>query len=166
MKRGPRPSKWRRSASADFSAFFARRSELLPSLPDEEPLAEATGAGLKWIFTGMGTESTQVGVAHCGSVRNVALGVTGALLALGTGQSPNEGSCERYWVLRDVEVPESTPLAIARVRGGTGDAQLRLEDDTIIWCSAHHCRPWQPLDEAPTARPSFAARPPQPQSSL
>ena len=115
MKRGPKPSKWRRSASANFSSFFARRSELLPSLPDEEPLAEATGAGLKWIFTGMGAESTQVGVANGGSVRIVALGVTGALLALGTGQSPNEGTCERCWVLKDVEVQSSRCRSLSRM---------------------------------------------------
>ena len=82
MKRGPKPSKWMHGASAGFAAYFARRSEPLPSLPDEEPLAEVTGAGLKWVFTGMGAESTQVGVASGGSVRNVAFDVTGALLAL------------------------------------------------------------------------------------
>ena len=32
-----------------------------------------------------------------GSVRNVALGVTGALIALGTGQHPGEGTCEQYF---------------------------------------------------------------------
>ena len=90
MKRGPKPSKWARGASAGFDLFFARRSDPLSSPPDEEPLAEVTGAGLKcWIFTGTGTESTQVGVAIGGSVRNVALGVTGALLTLGTSALGN-----------------------------------------------------------------------------
>ena len=167
MKRGPKPSKWARGASAGFDLFFARRSDPLSSPPDEEPLAEVTGAGLKcWIFTGTGTESTQVGVAIGGSVRNVALGVTGALLALGTGQSPNEGTCERYWVLNDVEVPEGTPLAIPRVRGATGDAQLCLADGTNLWCLAHHCRPWQRSDKAPAARPTSPSPPLQPPPSL
>ena len=46
MKRGTKPSKWTHGASAGFAAYFARRSEPLPSPPEEKPLAEVTGAGL------------------------------------------------------------------------------------------------------------------------
>eukprot|EP00966_Prymnesium_polylepis_P066004 1531422-Prymnesium_polylepis.1 len=77
MRRGPKPTMWRDAASAGFAAHFARRSEPL-NLPEEAPLAEATGAGLRWIFTGFGTR--QVRIASGGSVRNIALGVTGTLL--------------------------------------------------------------------------------------
>ena len=124
MKRGPKPSKWRGTVSAGFEAFFAQRSEPLNLQPDEEPLVEATGAGLKWLFSGLGNEPMQVQVVTGGVVRNVALAVTGMLVALGCGQNLGEGTCERYWVADEVEVPEGTPIATPRVRGGTGDLQL------------------------------------------
>ena len=88
MRRGPKSSRWRKGASTGFAAYFARRSEPLNLQPEEEPLAEATGAGLRWILTGMGEESTQVRSATGGSVRNVMVGVTGALIALGHGERP------------------------------------------------------------------------------
>ena len=79
--RGPKPSRWRANASIGFEAYFGRRSEPLNEEPDDEPLAEATGAGFKWLFSESGGEPRQVSSASNGSVRNVALGVTGALLA-------------------------------------------------------------------------------------
>ena len=99
-------------------------------------------------------------------VHNVALGVTGAFAALGIGAMPGDGTCERYWVENEVEVQEGGPHAVARVRGGTGDVQLRLPKGTTVWCSGHHYRPWQlsdgPLsdDEAPS--PPIVSPPPQP----
>ena len=36
--------------------------------PDEEPLVEATGAGLKWLFSGLGNEPMQVQVVTGGVV--------------------------------------------------------------------------------------------------
>ena len=54
------------------------------------------------------------------------MGVTGAFAALGTGAMPGEGTCERYWVVRDVEVQDGVPHAVSRVRGGTDDVKLRL----------------------------------------
>ena len=167
MRRGPKPTKWRDAASAGFAAHFARRSEPL-NLPEEAPLAEATGAGLRWIFTGFGEESRQVRIASGGSVRNIALGVTGTLLALGNGETPGEGTCEAYYVAADVEVAADTPGAARRVRGGTGDLHLRLADGRTVWCTAHHCRPWQPSDGDETEsemRPSSPAPPLQPERS-
>eukprot|EP00966_Prymnesium_polylepis_P016341 376648-Prymnesium_polylepis.1 len=63
MKRGPKPTKWTKGATKGFAAFFARRSEPLNSPPEEAPLAEVTGAGLKWLFSQIGEEPTQVRVA-------------------------------------------------------------------------------------------------------
>ena len=62
-----------------------------------------------------------------GLVRNVALGITGALVASGSGTVPGHGTCERFWVNPDnlLEVPEGTPQAVAQIRGGTGDLLLR-----------------------------------------
>eukprot|EP00966_Prymnesium_polylepis_P224419 5191031-Prymnesium_polylepis.1 len=59
-RRGPIPTKWRAGAGARFDAYFARRTEPLNSAPEEEePLAEATGAGLRWVFHEFGEETTQ-----------------------------------------------------------------------------------------------------------
>ena len=106
-------------------------------------------------------------------MRNVALAVAGMLVALGCGQNLGEGTCERYWVADEVEVPEGTPNATPRVRGGTGDLQLRLASGSTVWCTSHNCRPWQqsdddaidstPVDEQ--SRPSSAAPPMQPDQS-
>ena len=82
-------------------------------------------------------------------VRNVTLGVMGALLALGIGQEPGEGTCEEYWVVGDLSVPQGTPRAERRVRGGTGDLKLCLPTGEELWCSSHHCRPWRQSDEVP-----------------
>jgi len=163
MRRGTKPSKWKKGASVGFAAYFARRSEPLNLPPEEEPLAEATGAGLKWIFTGFGDETTQVRATSRAPIRNVVLGVTGALIALGHGETPGEGSCEAYYIIDEVEVAAGTPGAVRRVRGGTGDLQLRLADGRTVWCSSHHCRPWQPPDDnaiGPDAQPASPAPPP------
>ena len=91
------------------------------------------------------------------------LGVTGALIALGHGETPGEGSCEAYYIIDEVEVAAGTPGAVRRVRGGTGDLQLRLADGRTVWCSSHHCRPWQPPDDnaiGPDAQPASPAPPP------
>ena len=95
--------------------------------------------------------------AQGGPVRNVVLGITGVLAALGNGQEPGVGSCHSYWVDHsDLEVLEATAGAVRRVRGGTGDLQLRIADGTFVWCTAHHCRPWRLEDGEPLA----AASPP------
>jgi hypothetical protein len=168
--RGPKPSKWTHSSRARFIDFFARRSGEPLNMAESEapPLFEASAAGRKWLFTGFGDgEPTQVQAALNAPVYIVAMGVTGAFAALGTGAVPGEGTCERYWVVDEVEVQEGVPLAMSRVRGGTGDLQLQLPNGHVFWCSGHHCRPWQlsdePLssDEAATTAP---ARPPSPQS--
>ena len=97
--------------------------------------------------------------AQGGPVRNVVLGITGVLAALGNGQEPGVGSCHSYWVDHsDLEVQEATAGAVRRVRGGTGDLQLRIADGTFVWCTAHHCRPWRLEDGEPLA----AASPPVP----
>jgi hypothetical protein len=77
-----------------------------------------------------------------GAIRSVVLGITGLLVALGFGQAPGEGTCEQFFVLEQEEVPEGTAGATPRVRGGTGDLQLRLADGSCAWFSARHCRPW------------------------
>jgi hypothetical protein len=152
-----------------FLGHFARRSKPLNMAESEAPpLFEATAAGRKWLFTGFGDgEPTQVQAALNAPVHNVAMGVTGDFAALGTGAVPGEGTCERYWVVDEVEVQEGVPLAMSRVRGGTGDVQLRLPNGRVFWCSGHHCRPWQlsdgPLSDAEAATPA-PARPPSPQS--
>jgi hypothetical protein len=163
----------RAPGSEGFVSFFALRSEPLNVQPEEEPLTEATGAGLRWIFTGLGEDPTQVRATSGGSVRNVALGVTGTLVALGAGQNPGEGTCEQYWVVDEVEVPDSTPHAQRRVRGGTGDLQLRLASGSTVWCTSHHCRPWQrsdgdavdPSASLAKSRPSSPAPPLEPEHS-
>jgi hypothetical protein len=135
---------WRKEAQAGFEAFFARRSEPLRDARDEveSPLTEATGAGEKWMFCEFGNQPTQVCSGTGASVRNVVVGITGALVLMGCGQQPGEGTCERYAVLNEMEVPDGTPGAQYRVRGGTGDMQLRLASGKLAWYTSQHCRPW------------------------
>ena len=155
-RRGPKDKRWTKAVRASFADFFAKRSEPLnPAEKEAAPLVEATGAGLSWLFLSFGDEPTQVRAAEGGPVRNIILGITGALAALGHGQAPGVGSCHEYWVdASDVEVPEATAGAVRRVRGGTGDLQLRLADGTAVWCTAHHCRPWRLEDGEPLAAAS------------
>ena len=156
-KRGPKDKKWTKTAACAFADHFAKRSEPLPAAEslNESPLIEVTGAGLKWLFSSCGSEPTQVRAAEGAPVRNIVLGITGALLAIGVGQEPGIGTCHAYWALDNLEVPEGTTGAVRRVRGGTGDLQLRLAEGTSTWCSGHHCRPWEIGDGElpPTAAP-------------
>ena len=150
MRRGPKPTRWTTGAQTGFAAFFARRSEPLYTAPDDEaaaPLIEVTQAALKWMYTSFGNEPEQVCVATGGSVRSVVIGVTGALVMLGSGQIPGDGTCEQYWVLNEVEVPEGSLHALPRVRGGMGDLKLRLPSGATMWCTCHHCRPWKADDD-------------------
>ena len=177
-RRGPKDKRWTKAVRASFADFFAKRSEPLnPAEKEAAPLVEATGAGLSWLFLSFGDEPTQVRAAEGGPVRNIILGITGALAALGHGQAPGVGSCHEYWVdASDVEVPEATAGAVRRVRGGTGDLQLRLADGTAVWCTAHHCRPWRledgeslaaaspPLLTVPTREEPPSPSPPPPRS--
>ena len=94
-RRGPKPSKWKKTVASGFEAFFARRSEPLDAAAEEEPLVEASSTGSKWLFSFLGDEPVQVSAAIGGRVRNVALGVTGALIALGVGATPGDGTCEK-----------------------------------------------------------------------
>ena len=51
-KRGPKDRRWKKACRSAFEDFFARRSEPLHEAEtDEAPLVEATGAGLKWLFS-------------------------------------------------------------------------------------------------------------------
>ena len=170
-RRGPKSKQWTKTSRLAFGDFFAKRSEALNHQPDEAPLHEATGAGLKWLFSSFGEEPTQVAATEGAPVRNIILGITGALVALGVGQEPGDGLCHSYWAVDDVEVPEGTAQAVRRVRGGTGDLQLRRADGALVWCTAHHYRPWRLEDgelmDAATAPPPLpkpppAARPPSP----
>ena len=102
-RRGPKPSKWKKGASDLFASFFARRSEVL-NPDDQEPLVEVSGSGSKWIFTPFADEPRQVNAAVGSTVRNIALCVTGALVCLGSGQEPGEGTCEAYWVVDEEEL--------------------------------------------------------------
>lgn len=167
--RGPKPSIWTHAGKARFTHFFARRTKPLAAGETAQlpPLFEASAAAQKWLFTGFGDgEPTQVQASQDAPVHNVALGVTGAFTALGTGAAPGDGTCERYWVVDAVEVREGVPHAVSRVRGGTGDVKLRLPTVKSIWCSGHHCRPWKlsdgPLsdDEEPRPAQPAAAAPP------
>eukprot|EP00966_Prymnesium_polylepis_P332766 7388242-Prymnesium_polylepis.1 len=90
------------------SRLASRRSsradpEPLDAAAEKEPLVEASGTGSKWLFSFLGDEPVQVSAAIGARVRNVALGVTGALIALGVGATPGEGTCDNYWVVDDVE---------------------------------------------------------------
>ena len=148
-KSGPKPSKWTRNVSAAFTKFFARRTEPLDHAEREtETLREETGVGWRWLFRGDDAEPVQVLAQPGARISNVVLGITGALAVMGNGSAPGEGSCERFWVSRvdGREVPEDAPGAIANVRGGTGDLQLRLDDGNLVWCGGRHCRPWQAGD--------------------
>ena len=91
--------------------------------------------------------------AEGASIRNAVLRVTGALVAIGIGQEPGVGTCHSYWAVDEVEVAEGTAHAACRMRGGTGDLQLRLTDGSTIWYNAHHCRPWEPTDGEPIPAP-------------
>ena len=73
-------------------------------------------------------------------VINAVLGITGALVALGNGEAPGEGTCEVYWVLHGKEVPSDTAFAERLERGGTGDLQMQSDDGKTAWFSSHHCR--------------------------
>lgn len=66
-KRTTKRTKWRDDARAGFTAFFARRSEPVNSPPHDDPLTEASSAGLKWMFSECGNEPTQVQVTMGGS---------------------------------------------------------------------------------------------------
>ena len=109
-KRGPKDKKWTKPAEVAFAKFFAKRSEPLPAAPsiDEAPLTEASGAGLKWLFSSFGNEPVQVKAAESASIRNIVLGITGALVAIGVGQEPGVGTCHSYWAVDEVEVAEGT----------------------------------------------------------
>ena len=159
-RRGPKSKQWTKAVQETFVNFFAKRSEPLnPAEKVTAPLVEATGAGLSWLFSSFGEEPVQVRAAQGGPVRNVVLDITGDLAALGNGQESGVGSCQSYWVDHsDLEVLEATAGAVRRVRGGTGDLQLRIADGTFVWCTAHHCRPWRLEDGVPLA----AASPPAP----
>ena len=160
MERGPKPTKWVSGAKVNFEAFFARRSEPFRAAPDESPLIEVTAVGEGWMFSGFGDESTQVRSTVGGSIRNIVVDITGTMVMLGSGQDPGQGSCQRYAVLNEVEVPEGTPFAQSRVRGGTGDLQLRLASGEIVWYSSRHCCPWVPSDvhaNHPWAHPALRA---------
>ena len=77
--RGPKPSKWTHKSNKQFMAFFARRSEQLNEAEKEvePPLVEATGAGLKWLFTGIGGEEPAQVLAVVGApIRSIVLDVT------------------------------------------------------------------------------------------
>ena len=153
---------WRHKSRTSFEDFFARRSSPLdPAAAEPKFFIDATGGCEKWLYTGAGDgEPVTVRAALGSTVKNIILGVSGALLSVGIGSSPGEGTCEQYWVLNHTEVPAGTPFASALVRGGTGDLQLQLADHatSTSWCSAHHCRPWQASD-AETAPPAPPAPP-------
>ena len=98
--RGPKPSRWTKGSRASFESFFAKRSEPLSEAATVEVDVEAACLGLKWLFAGFGEgEPLQVSAPVGAPVRSIALGVTGALLALGFGDSPGSGTCERFWVV-------------------------------------------------------------------
>ena len=142
-RRGPKPSKWKQGVRASFESFFAKRSEPLTDTPVHVPAPASSLVGLKWVFSGIGAdEPLQVCSPVNAPVRSVVLDITGALVALGFGEAPGQGTCERFFVFNEVEVPEDTVGASPGMRGGTGDLQLRLEDGTHAWFSARHCRPW------------------------
>ena len=142
--RGPKTSTWTRRSQDGFESFFARRSELLKVAAEDQPHDEPlmTAAAFKWMFSSFGDEPKQVCAAQGAPIRGIVLGVTGTLVALGTGEAPGHGTCERFWMVDEQEVPEGTAGAIACVRGGTGDLQLQIADDTLAWFSGVHCRPW------------------------
>ena len=84
----------------------------------------------------------QVRAAVDSRVRHVGLGVTGSFVALGVGAALGQGTCETY-----VHAVPGTSYTEKRVRGGTGDLQLRFADGSTLWCASRHCRPWQPFDD-------------------
>ena len=136
-RRGPKPSKWKQGVRASFESFFAKRSEPLTDTPVHVPAPASSLVGLKWFFSGIGAdEPLQVCSPVNAPVRSVVLDITGALVALGFGEAPGQGTCERFFVVNEVEVPEDTVGASPGMRGGTGDLQLRLEDGTHAWFSA------------------------------
>ena len=91
-RRGPKDKRWTKAVQASFADFFAKRSEPLnPAEKDTAPLVEATGAGLSWLFSSFGEEPTQVRAAEGGPVRNISLGITVALVALGHGECTVSG---------------------------------------------------------------------------
>ena len=124
-RRGPKDKKWTNKSRLAFGDFFAKRSEPLNHQPDEEPICEATGTGLKWLFSSFGEDPTQVAATDGAPVRNIVLGITGALVALGVGQEPGVGSCHNYWAVDDVEVPEGTAQAVRRYRRSASTARRR-----------------------------------------
>ena len=147
-KRGPKPKKWAKGATNAFKSFFVRRAEPLPE-PERAPLFEISGAGLRWLFSSGKEDPEQVAAAKEAPVINVVTGAIGALVALGLGDEPGSGSCEQYFVFDEEEVPAGTSGAVPRVRGGTGDLQMRLSNGAFVWSTAHHCRPWRVGDGAP-----------------
>ena len=89
-RRGPKPSKWKSTASNSFTAHFARRSSPLnPAEADEEPPLDIQIGGddsSQWLFTGLGGEEPeQVQIVLGGRTKNVALGLTGATNSKGKG---------------------------------------------------------------------------------
>ena len=156
--RGPKLSKWTKASQASFQSFFARRSEPLKAAADDQPVM--TAGALKWMFSSFGDEPRQLRADVGAPIRSVVLRLTGTLVALGVGEAPGQGTCERFWVVDEREVHEGTDGASARVRGGTGDLQLRMADGTLAWFSGAHCRPLISEDGALPAGLTDALPPP------
>jgi hypothetical protein len=102
--RGPKPSKWTHKSNKQFMAFFARRSEQLNEAEKEvePPLVEATGAGLKWLFTGIGGEEPAQVLAVVGApIRSIVLDVTSRCKSIftcgGRVDASRQRACSALW---------------------------------------------------------------------
>ena len=137
MKRGPggpKTSTWTRTEGQQLDAFF-RRIEARPRIP-----AAASGGSshLEWMFTIDGDVQQTACVIAGAPVRHLVQGLTAIMLRKGVGVSAGKGTCEAYWVLGEDEVVDSSAGAQRRLRGGSGDLELRLTDGSTRWVSAKH----------------------------
>jgi len=132
---GPKCSSWTRKEGAQLSAFFQREEAR------QRGNASGRPSDLTWMFTTDGEDHQQAHVAIGGAVHYLIEGLTAELVRKGEGAMPGQGTYEEYWVVSEEEVASDLPGAQRRVRGGSGDLQLRLHDGSTRWVSAKHVAP-------------------------
>ena len=103
---GPKESAWTRKDGQQLATFFKHADTAASSGGVREQLT--------WMFSPDGDEWQQARVSVGAAVRHLARGLPATVLRKGVGGVAGEGSCHNYWVLDEVEVPDSSAGAGAQ----------------------------------------------------